>query len=363
MVTRQATTWFLIALATVALYLCYRIAEPFLNPIFAAIVLAIVFYPLHARIESLIPRPNVAPTISTILVMLVVAIPAVIVGVAVTRELSGLYQSLSQKSAAQGGLNPYLMHLMEAPVRAAGSHIDFSRLDVRSTLLGWVEQISRYLVAVGATAVSNIFSLILGIVVAFFTLFFLFRDGRKIQQRTAAVLPLTGKQATRLVTGISETIVASVYGGIAVGLAQGALTGLGFWVLGLSSPVVWGLVAAMASLVPVVGTGIVWVPAAVVLIIGGHWVKALVLIGWGAAVVAQVDAVLRPYVVSGRAKMHNLLIFFALLGGVRAFGIMGLFIGPVVVSVTIAVLDMLREINASSQENEQREETAVRSAK
>jgi len=103
----------------------------------------------------------------------------------------------------------------------------------------------------------------------------------------------------------------------------------------------------------VVGTGIVWVPAAIVLAVGGHWIKALILIGWGAAVVAQVDALVRPYVVSGRAKMHNLLIFFALLGGVRAFGIMGLFIGPAVVSVTIALLDMLRAINAASQEEEQ----------
>lgn len=167
MATKQATTWFLVVVAGVALYLCYRIAEPFLNPIFAAIVLAIVFYPLHARIEALIPRPYVAATISTIMVMLVVAIPAVFLGVAVTRELGGLYQSLSQKSAAQGGLSPYLLHLMEAPVRVVGRYIDLSRFDVRSTLLGWVEQISRNLVAVGAKAVSNIFFLILGIVVVF----------------------------------------------------------------------------------------------------------------------------------------------------------------------------------------------------
>lgn len=359
MVTKQVTTWFLIAVAGAALYLCYRIAEPFLNPIFAAIVLAIVFYPLHARIEALIPRPNVAATISTILVMLVVAIPAVLLGVAVTRELGELYQSLSEKSAAQGGLSPYLMHLIEAPLNLIGRYIDISRLDVRSTLLGWVNQVSRYLVAVGARAISNIFSLILGIVVVFFTLFFLFRDGLRIQQRTAALLPLSDQQARRLATGISGTIVASVYGGIAVGLAQGLLTGLAFWAMGLSSPVVWGLVAAMASLVPVVGTGMVWAPAAVVLLMGGHWVKALILVGWGAAVVAQVDALVRPYVVSGRAKMHNLLIFFALLGGVKAFGIMGLFIGPVVVSVTIAVLNMLGEINASSQESKQREQTTT----
>lgn len=356
---KQVTTWFLLAVAGMALYVCYRIAEPFLNPIFAAIVLAIVFYPLHTRIESLIPRPNVAATISTISVMLAVAIPAMFLGVAVTRELGELYRSLSEKSAAQGGLNPYLMHLIEGPLRLVGRYIDHSQLDVGSALLGWIDQVSRYLVSVGTGAVRNIFSLILGIIVVFFTLFFLFRDGLRIQQSTAAILPLTGQQAKRFVTGISEAIVASVYGGIAVGLAQGSLTGLAFWVLGLSSPVVWGLTAVMASLVPVIGTGIVWLPAAVVLIISGHWVKALILIGWGAAIVAQGDTLVRPYVVSGRAKMHNLLIFFALLGGVRAFGILGIFIGPVVVSVTIGVLEMLREINLPSREGEQREQTVA----
>jgi predicted PurR-regulated permease PerM len=352
---KEANTWFLLALAAVALYLCYLVAEPFLNPIFAALVLAIVFYPLHTRIESRLRRPNMAAILSTILVLLIVAIPAAFLAMVVTGELGDLYHALSEKSAAQGGASPYLMHLLERPLHFLGRYIDFSRFDLRSTLLGWINQVSKYLVTFGATAVSNIFSLILAIVVAFFTLFFFLRDGPRIQHRVATLLPLTPQQSQTLLNRISETIVASVYGGIAVGLVQGSLTGLAFWVLGLPSPVVWGLVATMASLVPVVGTGMVWIPGAVVLLIEGHWVKSLILIGWGAAVVAQVDAVVRPYVVSGRAKMNNLLIFFALLGGVRAFGIMGLFIGPVVVAVAIAVLDMLREINLASAERERRQ--------
>jgi predicted PurR-regulated permease PerM len=358
-VQQQANTWFLLALAAVALYLSYLVARPFLNPIFAAVVLAIVFYPVHAKINSyLTSRQNVSATISTMLVILIVAIPAVLLGMVVTRELGDLYRLLNERSAAQGGLSPYFAGLLEVPVRFLGRYIDLARLDVRPTVLGWVDQLSRYLVAVGATAVSNVFSVILEIVVAFFTLFFLFRDGLKVQQRATAVLPLTSEQSRRLFTGISETIVASVYGGIAVGLAQGSLTALAFWMLGLSSPVVWGIAASLASLVPVVGTAIVWIPGAVVLLFGGHWIKALILIGWGVAVVGQIDAVLRPYVVSGRAKIHNLLIFFALLGGVKAFGVMGVFIGPVIVSVTIVVLDMLREINVSSRRSERRAATS-----
>ncbi|HEX3104581.1 MAG TPA: AI-2E family transporter [Terriglobales bacterium] len=350
MMRDHASTWFLIAVAGVALYLSYIIAKPFLNPIFAALVLAIVFYPLHARINSRLRRPNLAASISTVLVIFVIAIPAIFLGITVTRELREQYEWLRHETAAQGGLNPYLMHLMEAPLQYVGLYMDLSRFDVRPTLLGWIERASSYLVAIGASVVTNIFSFFLSAAVAFFTLFFLLRDGRKIQQRTAAILPLTGEQARKFITSVHETIIASVQGGIAVGLAQGSLTGLAFWVLGLSSPVLWGLVAAMASLIPFVGTGIIWAPAAVVLLLQGHWIKAILLLAWGSAVVAQADVVVRPYVVSGRAKIHNLLIFFALLGGMRAFGITGIFIGPVVLSITIVSLRMLADLNPLSQD-------------
>lgn len=283
----HASTWLSIAVAAVALYLSYLIAKPFLNAIFGALVLAIVFYPLHARVHSRVRRPSIAASISTVVVMLIVAVPAVFLGVTVTRELGEQYEWLHHETAAQGGLNPYLMHLMEAPLQYIGRNIDPSRFDVRPTLLGWVERASSYLVAIGASAVTNIFSFLVSIAVAFFSLFFLFRDGHRIQQRTAAILPLTGEQARNLVASAHETIIASVYGGIAVGLAQGSLTELALWVLGLSSPVLWVLVAALASLIPFVGTGIVWGPAAVVLLLHGHWIKAILLLGWGAAVIRR----------------------------------------------------------------------------
>jgi len=130
----------------------------------------------------------------------------------------------------------------------------------------------------------------------------------------------------------------------------------------LSSPVLWGLVAGMASLIPFVGTGIIWAPAAVVLLLQGHWIKAILLLAWGSAVVAQADVVVRPYVVSGRAKIHNLLIFFALIGGMRAFGIIGIFIGPVVLSITIVALDMLADLNPLSRHTNQPGQDEIRDA-
>ena len=340
---QAANALFLLLLAGIALYFCFLIIRPFLSPIFLAVMLAIVFYPVHARVRARIPRPNAAAMLSTIIVILAFVVPAVGLGVVIGRETSALYQLLSERSTEQGGWNPYVMHAMERITDWAGQYIDLSQLDFRGALLRWLGQVSRYLLSWGTHIVGNLLSFVATAVIAFFTLFFLLREGGSIKENLAGVLPLSRAQVDQLFTGVSNSIVANVYGVLAVAATQGVLATLGFWVLGLHSPVLWGLVTALFSLVPLVGSAAVWAPAAIILAVSGHWVKALILLGWGAGVVAQVDNVVRPYVISQRANLSTLAVFFALLGGVRAFGIMGLFIGPVALSFTLVVLQMLRE--------------------
>lgn len=346
---KQAAVICLLGLAAVALYLCYLIARPFLGPVTIAVMLAIVFHPLHARIQLFLRRPSGAAVLSTILVLLIVTIPIVVLGISVSGELRAVVQSLREQSGSQGGLSPYLAHLGESLLQRLENYANLSQLDPHATLLRWAEQASHYLLSIGAAAVTNLLSFVLDTVVVFFSLFFFFREGKSIRQGLSAMLPLSTDQTERLFTGISETMIANLYGGLAVSAAQGILAGLSFWVLGLSAPILWALVTALMSLVPVVGSALVWGPASILLFLTGHWVKALVLLGWGAAVVGQVDVVVRPYVVSAHVKVHTLLVFFALLGGVEAFGIIGIFVGPIVLSVTLAVLDMLRSTNYSWQ--------------
>jgi predicted PurR-regulated permease PerM len=341
---QAATVVFLLVLAAIALYFCFVITRPFLSPIFLAIMLAIVFYPLHTHILTRLQRPNVASLLSTILVLLAFLAPAIGLGIIISRETSALYHSLDERSAAQGGWNPYVMHAIDRALGWAGKYIDLSQLDLRGTILRWLEQISRYLLSWGAHVISNFVGFLADAVITLFTLFFLFREGASTKNHAASVLPLTRDQVERLFTGISNSIVANVYGVIAVGASQGALAGLSFWVLGLPSPVLWGVVTALFSLIPFIGSAAVWGPAVIVLAVSGHWIKALILLGLGAGVIGQVDSLVRPWVISERAKLNTLLVFFALLGGVKAFGVMGLFIGPVALSFTLVVLEMLREV-------------------
>ncbi|MCU1287245.1 MAG: hypothetical protein JWO13_3595 [Acidobacteriales bacterium] len=346
---KAATTFFLLALAAISLYFCYLIARPFVGAIFSAVMLVIVFHPIHVHIQARFQSSNAAALVSTILVLVILIIPAVGLGIVIGKETKGLQHLLNQRSAEQGGLDQYVSHVLERPLSWAGRYVDLSEFDMRAAILRRQEQISQYLLSSGARIVSNFISFFVNAVAAFFTLFFLFRDGGSMKEHAAVVLPLTRDQVDRLFTGVSNSIIANVYGVFAVGAAQGVLTGLAFWALGVPSPVFWGLITALFSTVPFIGSAAVWGPAVIVLAASGHLWKALILLVWGAAVVGQSDNFIRPYVISKRAQLNTLLVFFALLGGVEAFGVMGLFIGPVVLSLTHVVLEMLRETNLDQQ--------------
>ena len=340
---QAATAIFLVVLVTIALYFCFLIIRPFFSPIFLALMLAIVFHPVHIRIQARLRNRSTGALFSTILVLFAFLVPVIGLGIIVSRETSNLYRLLNERSTEQGGWNPYVMHGLQRVLSWVGRYIDLSNFDLRGSVLRWLEQISRYLFSWGAQIFSNFIAFVADAVIAFFTLFFFFREGSEAKEHVAVVLPLSRVQVERLFTGISNSIVANVYGVLAVGASQGILAGLGFWVLGLPSPVLWGMVTALFSLVPIIGSAAVWGPAAIVLAVGGHWVKALILLGWGAGVVSQADNVVRPYVISERANLNTLAVFFALLGGVKAFGLIGLFVGPVALSFTLVVVEMLRE--------------------
>jgi predicted PurR-regulated permease PerM len=146
-----------------------------------------------------------------------------------------------------------------------------------------------------------------------------------------------------------EVIYASVYGVIVIAGIQGTLGGLAFAFLGLPSPLVWGVVMFFLSMVPLVGSSVVWVPTAAYLAVNGHWGKALALALWGALVIGTIDNFLRPKLVGERAGLHELLIFFSVLGGLRIWGALGLALGPVVVAITLALLDIFRRADSESQ--------------
>lgn len=340
---RRATIIFLVALSAVTLWFCYLIARPFLKPVFFAVVLAIVFHPLHSRLRRLIRGANAAALISTLCALLTIIIPAFLLSAALRSELTAVYQSLSASGAQDGGLITRMLQLIEKARMWLGKYVDLSQVDLRAELLDRLQQLSSFLLSQLAGFAGDVTSFVVAAGITFFTLFYLFRDGRVFWRRLSVLIPLSPAQLDKLGAGVSGTIAFSMYGGLAVAIAQGTLLGLAFWVLGLPSPVLWGMMTALFSFMPLVGTAMVWLPAAIILILIGHPVKGLIVLAWGAGVVGSVDNILRPLVISGHMRFHPLYVFFALLGGVQAFGVIGLFVGPAVLALATSLFSLVRE--------------------
>jgi predicted PurR-regulated permease PerM len=345
---KTAANLVLIGLTAVALYLCYLLLRPFAGPILFAGVVAIVFHPLHRYSRRFLRNPNAAALASTLLALLFTAVPLGLIVTMASRELSDQYQSLTVR-AGEGGILAYVIHVLEQAAGWLSRQFGLPAPDVHAVVMRRLEETSASLVRLGASLVTNVFSWVAAAVIAFVVLFFLFRDGEKGIAQASAMLPMPEDRSAELRNRISTTVVANFYGGVAVGGIQGTLTGLAFWALGLDAPLLWGLVTGLCSLVPMIGSATVWVPAGVVLLLTGHLWKGLILLAWGAGVVGLADNIVRPLIISERARLHTLYVFFALLGGIQVFGVMGLFIGPVILSVASALLGMLRQDLAARQ--------------
>jgi len=339
----RAALVFLLGLTTVALYLCYLLVAPFLKPLIFSIVLAVLFYPLHARIGHWIRNRNIAAVFSTSAVILLITSLSFFLGRTLLSGLQEIYQSLSGSGEGKERLSVFIVQLFDQAVAFASRYISIPVADLQRAILNQAEKAVVGLIAMSAGALGNITSLALDAFIVFFILFFLFRDGRSMLRRGAIILPLKPDQVRRLLTCVKDTLNAIAYGTIAMAAIQGTLTGLAFWFLGLTSPVVWGVVATLCALLPIIGTTFILLPAICMLIFSGHWIKGLILLVWAVAVVHPVDNVLRPYLIGERVKLSTLYVFFALLGGLTTFGALGVFIGPLILAVTIALFKFLRE--------------------
>ena len=328
----------LLAGTLIALYLCWRLVEPFVEVLLWASVLVIIFYPVHARILQRLRRPSTAAILSCLLVGLVIIGPLTLIAVAITHEAVGAADAL------EAGVNQVLAPDSRAR-QTLGRWVDLDQLlggEWKGSAVEWVQ--GRTAAVAGGTfrVLGRVVGALLKIFFVVFTMYYFFRDSERIGHALHDVLPLEAEQSHRIFDRTREVISASLYGVVVIAAIQGALGGIGFAILGLRSPLMWGAVMFLLSMIPLIGSTIVWVPTALFLLATGHWGKGIFLIIWGAGVIAMVDNLLRPRLVGGRARLHELIIFFSVLGGLQLFGILGLVVGPVVVAITLALLDVFR---------------------
>jgi predicted PurR-regulated permease PerM len=309
------------------------LARPFLAIITWALALAVVAHPWHAWLERRL-RPGAAAALAVLIVALVLIAPAALVVQRVFVELGDTARVIGTDLNSLG-----FRGLIERyPPFASVLHWVESRIDLSAEL----KRLAGTLASRASTVVGGSVWILTQLVLTLLALFYFLRDQHLLLQFIRRLLPFTDEETTELFRRVSQTIYASLYGNLAVKLVQGLLGGLMFWILGLPAPVLCGLTMSLLATLPMMGASLVWGPAAIYLAMNGSWIKAIVLCGWGLLVVSLIDNVLYPLLVAGELRLHTLAVFFAMLGGLIAFGVSGVVLGPVILAVTYGLLELWR---------------------
>lgn len=335
---------FVALLTALILGLTALLVWPFAESIAAAVLLGVAFYPVHERIKRHVEGENRPAVLSSALVALCVLVPVTLLILTAVSQAAPAFASVrgfimqDGLSRLAGAADPVLMRL-GLPAASAEQTQAWLRDHIEAIGTWGLNAAGRLLGRVGNIVGTSLMSV--------FFLFFVFRDGAQTWRNLTSFTPLSPQQLARLASAVKDTMAANVNGVLAVGVAQGAATGILLWAVGLPSPILWGCVAGIASIVPPFGASMVWFPAAVALVVMGSLTKGLIVLVVGAAVVASLDNIIRPLVLQGRVQMGTLAVLVSLLGGLQAFGLLGLFAGPVIFALAAELARMLWEEYAS----------------
>ncbi len=323
-----------IAAIAAGIFLCYLLAEPFLPALTWAISLSVLFTPFQRWLESKLSHPNLSAMIAVVVIAFIVVAPVVFVGQTLVDQAAQGAQLIETKVTSGEWRRAIDAQPSLAPVA--------KKIERELDLPGMMKSLATWFSTKAGAFVSGSMLQVVSFGLIFYLLFFFLRDRRSALASLHHLSPLSRVETETLLDRVRDTIQATVYGTLVVSIIQGLLAGLMFWCLGLPAPLLWGVVMALLSVVPMLGAFVVWIPAALFLALEGSWGKSVILILWGMLIVGTVDNLLRPVLVGNLLKLHTVLAFISVVGGLMLFGPAGLILGPVVLTITTVLLETWR---------------------
>jgi predicted PurR-regulated permease PerM len=314
-------------------------------------VFAILFAPVQRRlVRSMRQRRNLAALTTLAIIVVMVILPLTLVAVSLLQEAAGVY---ARMQSGEWSIGRYFQQVYAAlPGWATGVLESFELTSlgaVQERLSAGLMRASQFLAAQAINLGQNAFDFLVSLFVMVYLLFFLLRDGDELARRIKAAIPLRPEHQRALLDKFTIVIRATVKGNVAVALLQGALGGLIFWILGIHAALLWALLMAVLSLLPAVGSGLVWLPVAIYLLATGAVWQGILLIAYGVLVIGLVDNVVRPILVGQDTKMPDYVVLVSTLGGIAVFGINGFVIGPVIAAMFIAAWDIFSASRAGAR--------------
>jgi predicted PurR-regulated permease PerM len=317
--------------------------QDFLQPLFWAAILAILFYPTYRYgLKMLGYHPTLVAGLTLLVILVIVILPLSLVGLAVTREAADLYARIASGNIdLQAPLRFLQNTLPTVTVYLDRFGIDTQRL--QQTLSNAAVTVSQWLASQAFNIGQDALRFGVMFCLMLYVLFFFLRDGIRIVRALMRVLPLGDDRERRLFTRFAQVSRATIKGTLVVALVQGTLGGLTFWLLGIKAAVLWGAIMSLLSLLPALGSALIWGPAAVMFFASGAYAKGLILLGVGGLIIGLIDNLLRPILVGRDTLMPDYLVLLATLGGLTVFGMSGFVIGPIIAALSLTVWEMFEQ--------------------
>lgn len=328
------------------LYQFYSILSDFVGPLSYAALLAFAFYPIYRRLRRVLDeRDGLAATLMTTAVVLLVIVPVFYLLALLTRESVSLYEDVSV-FVSSGRTHEIMDRLRDSRVghwwTQIGPSLDALKVDLPDIALRGSQAISGFLVSQAPAAAANLFKALVNFFFTVFAMFFFFRDGERMIQALRDLIPLEPAIKDVAIARFSDTLSAVVLGSLLNGLAQGVLGGIAYWVLGVPFTLLLAVATGFLSLLPF-GGPVVWVGVVVYFLIENDYWRAGIMAAWGTLVIGSADNFIRPLIIGGRTQIPTVFLFFGILGGLQAYGFIGMFLGPAIIAILVAFTRIFRE--------------------
>jgi predicted PurR-regulated permease PerM len=339
MIREKAARAFILILLGLVLYLLFQVLRPFLSAIAWALFFVTVFHPAHQRLKKLVGnREWPAAILMTALIATVIVLPGVFVISNLADSVPPLLQEINSRFTPGATATGFLGRVEEW----IGRYVKVSEGQLHEMVIASLGKFGQALTGQIQPLLGNILATLIDFLVMIVTMAFLFKQGASFIDASRRLLPLKEKDKEEVFARLKETTRAIFYGVILTAFIQGTVGAVGWMIVGLPNPLFFGIAMFFAALVPFVGTALVWVPGSIYLYLQGFPGKALILLLWGGLIVATIDTFLRPIFISGRTRLHILLVFFGIFGGLTAFGATGFFLGPLVIALALFLIEVVR---------------------
>lgn len=343
---QRISFYVLLVLVTVAFV---AVVLPFYSAIFWAVVLAIIFFPIHARLEKRLGgQRNVAAALSVLICLCVVIIPGLILLSSLVQQGNLLYARIDNGEIDVRRFFQELQGALPLFIRGWIEKIQLDGLDTfRDRISPALMQGGGFFAGRALSLGQNTLQFLVTFGVMLYLLFFMFRDGQVLARTIRRALPLSDAHTRRFASKFTSVIRATVRGNVIIAIIQGTIGGVAFWALGVEPALLWGVLMSFLSLLPAVGAALIWVPAAIYLTLAGFWVKAIVLVAIGVLGIGLVDNLLRPPLVGRETKLPDYVVLISTIGGISLIGINGFVIGPLIAALFIAAWGIFVEEDGS----------------